>query len=219
MTSIPRYPQHEEDELSVTLDLQPGILSLTQLDLFVPPTQLFDSNADAQPTDADADDAGANFQGTKFTLHLPDFWPQLLPAHTEERQLQDLSSTMRQKDSREWLTHGLLQEMEMLLPTQDEISVTGDGDRVRNLDAFKTKVGSFFIVGRTFVNYRQFVACGKFLLDAWAVEASHSAKSLYCFYGKPYKRRWTHWVIVVCPSPFYPLGYFRRIAFVTGSYA
>jgi hypothetical protein len=96
---------------------------------------------------------------------------------------------MRQKDSREWLTHGLLQEMEMLLPTQDEISVTGDGDRVRNLDAFKTKVGSFFIVGRTFVNYRQFVACGKFLLDAWAVEASHSAKSLYCFYGKPYKRK------------------------------
>jgi hypothetical protein len=40
-----------------------------------------------------------------------------------------------------------------------------------------------------FYNYCQSVACGKFLLDAWAVTASHGTKSLSCFYGKPYERK------------------------------
>jgi hypothetical protein len=55
--------------------------------------------------------------------------------------------------------------------------------------AFRIKFSDFFKVGRVFLNYKQLVAVGQYLLDAWAVSSSHEAKSLNCYYGAQYKKK------------------------------
>jgi hypothetical protein len=102
-----------------------------------------------------------------------------------------LGESFRVRIATDWLPDDLLCEIEKHYPSSpQEISTSADGVRLRDQEAFRQKAGAFFVPNRVFVKYIKFVACGKHLLDSWAVSASHSAKSLYCFYGKPYKRNY-----------------------------
>ena len=112
------------------------------------------------------------------TIYVPDFWPSDLPNdHEGLTNLQkSLDSTYKTTD---WLPQELLEEIKLFYPTSTEIDENMDGERCKT--AFATKVTQFFFPGRVFLNYKQFVAAGQFLLDAWAVSSWHGAKSLSCY--------------------------------------
>jgi hypothetical protein len=118
----------------------------------------------------------------------PGFYPDQMPSPTETQQLSALAATFKSKDVKDWLTYELLHYIEKVFPLAHDFSYDPSGDKVFDLDAFRTKVGSFFVLGCFFANYAQFCAAGKSLLKSWAVEPTHSAKSLNCFYSQPYSQ-------------------------------
>jgi hypothetical protein len=121
----------------------------------------------------------------------PSFYPDSLPDVGNLLELRDLADTFKSKTDPDWLPDELLNDLEKWFPATHDSSYDASGDRVYNSAAFQAKVGAFFVPRRVFASYAQFCAAGKVLLKAWAVEPTHAAKSLNCFYSQPYKRQST----------------------------
>lgn len=120
------------------------------------------------------------------TIHYPTFWPNPLPTDPEAVRLLETEWKDLSLENNDWLTEELIDEIHALFPAPNEI-MEGQ-ERTRCPQAYLQKVGKFFYVGRLFCNFKQFIQAGKFLLDAWAVQATAGAKSLACFYGDPSKK-------------------------------
>jgi hypothetical protein len=78
----------------------------------------------------------------------PSFYPDQMPPPTETQQLSVLALTFKSKDVKDWLTDELLHDIEKVFPFADDFSYNPSGDKVFDLDVFRAKVGSFFVVGR-----------------------------------------------------------------------
>lgn len=116
------------------------------------------------------------------SISLPDFWPNILP--TEVDMLKSLQQNLEANyDPIAWLPQSFIDEIQTFFPSDDDINPENEGQRCPH--AFSKNIKSFFSIGRVFLNYKQFVVAGQFLLDAWAISSSHSAKSLSCYYGAP----------------------------------
>jgi hypothetical protein len=189
---LPREPSLRQTLLfcmnppSLTYDLE----EVDGLD--VPSTQ----GADDLPPNEMAGDEVSNTDPVAQAVVLPvpsypSFYPDEMPPPSETQQLSDLAATFKTKDVKDWLTDELLFDIEKVFPSPRDYSYDTSGDKVFDLDAYRTKVGSFFLVGRVFTNYCQFCAAGKCILKSWAIEPTHTAKSLNCFYGQPFLHRST----------------------------
>ena len=113
--------------------------------------------------------------------HFPSFWPVNIPADKNAQQLLQKQLEAEYESTEDWLPEPLLAEVKSCFPSPDDIDEQNEGRRCPT--AFSQKITKFFKVGRIFVNYKQFVAAGQFLLDAWAVSSTHAAKSISCYYG------------------------------------
>lgn len=121
-----------------------------------------------------------SFVGT--AIHYPHFWPNSLPTgHDVLKSLQQHLETSH--GATEWLPQPLLDEIESCFPSDEDIDRDVEGQRCPQ--AFSHNINKFFKKGRIFMNYKQLVAAGQLLLDAWAVSSSHGAKSLSCYFGAP----------------------------------
>ena len=115
-------------------------------------------------------------------IHLPSFWPDSIPADKKDQEL--LQKELEQQyETLDWIPPLLLEEIEACFPSAADIDQQNEGQRCQI--SFSRKISFFFKICRIFLNYKQFVAAGQFLLDAWAVSSTHSAKSLSCFYSPP----------------------------------
>jgi hypothetical protein len=76
----------------------------------------------------------------------PRFYPDQMPSPTETQQLSALAITFKSKDVKDWLTDELLHDIEKVFPLAHDFSYDPSGDKVFDLDAFRTKVGSFFVL-------------------------------------------------------------------------
>jgi hypothetical protein len=86
--------------------------------------------------------------GTNFTIYIPNF------LHAEyslsEQSLEQQKNELLQKD---WLTSGLIGEIESFFPARSEIKI--DDDIKRDPNAFQQKIAQLFASGRIFASFKQ----------------------------------------------------------------
>ena len=99
-------------------------------------------------------------------------------------QLYILGKTIEEEN---WLTDGLVDEIQSLFPPRDEIDSTDNN--TRDPLAFKAKASKLFCVAHIFTSSRQLEQAATMFLNAWAVTRDFSSKSIQCFYGKPTFRK------------------------------
>ena len=82
-----------------------------------------------------------------FTIYIPDFVPEY---GLSEQSVEEQKNELIRKD---WLTSGLIQEIESLLPTRSDINV--DEDNKRDPAAFERNIAQLFPPGRIFASSKQ----------------------------------------------------------------
>ena len=103
------------------------------------------------------------------TLYIPTFREELLNQT-------DLShdSIHDEFQKRNWLTSGLIKEVEALYPTKDHIN-SSNGERDKAI--FEENCNKLFALGRKFASSRQLTQVAKLFLDAWAVNGTSQGTS------------------------------------------
>lgn len=106
---------------------------------------------------------------------------------TSEARVKELICIANSVKDCNWITDGLLKEIQSLFPTSDEID-SADNNK-RDLNAFKVKAAKLFSVGRIFASYRQLEQAATLFLNAWAVTRVVAPKSIQCYYSKSKDKR------------------------------
>ena len=88
-----------------------------------------------------------------------------------------------------WLTPDLVCEIERCFPTKAQITISADGDNVRDPQAFKVQATRLMPPGRIFASFKQLDQVAKLFLDAWGIQKIHTTKRIGCFYGKPCNKK------------------------------
>ena len=118
---------------------------------------------------------------TTFTLYIPDFVHEYRDsAKTQDEQ----NSELLQKD---WLTSGLIHEIETLFPNPSEINT--DDDNKRDSLAFQRKIALLFPCGRMFASFKQIDQAADMFLGAWAIKKTMHSKSIQCSYSSTHDKK------------------------------
>jgi hypothetical protein len=116
-----------------------------------------------------------------FTIYIPDFLPEY---GLSEKSVEDQKNKLIRKD---WLTFGLIQEIESWLTTRSDINV--DEDNKRDPAAFQQKIAQLFPPGRIFSSFKQLDQAADMFLGAWAVKKIISSKSIQCAYSASHAKQ------------------------------
>ena len=116
-----------------------------------------------------------------YTIYVPNF---LQEYHLSEQSLEQQKIDLLQKD---WLTYGLIHEIELLFPTQSEIKINDDNKCDTN--AFQHKISQLFAPGRIFASFKQLDQAADMFLGAWAVKKTHNSKSIRCAYSQSHEKK------------------------------
>jgi hypothetical protein len=91
-----------------------------------------------------------------------------------------------QIEVKNWLTHGLIDEIQEEFPTAGDLEVrTG----VRNKDVFSDRCRMSFPPGHVFTSNKQVEQAAYRFLEAWAVHGVHDEKNIMCHFGVPGKKK------------------------------
>jgi hypothetical protein len=85
-----------------------------------------------------------------------------------------------------WLTHGLIEEIQEAFPTAGDLEV---GTGVRNKEVFADKCTQLFPPGRVFASNKQVEQAASRFLEAWAVHGVHDGKKIMCHFGVSGKKK------------------------------
>ena len=111
------------------------------------------------------------------TVYIPSFVEEL---HNVERY--PPGETKKILARKEWITGGLMNEIQMLFPNNKTIDKRNGNERDR--DAFALNAAKLFPVGRIFASNKQLEQAAELFCNAWAVKKTHPGKYIGCFYGK-----------------------------------
>ena len=95
------------------------------------------------------------------TLYIPQF---VLDCNLSGKSLDEQNTVLLQKD---WLTPGLIHEIEALFPNASEIN--SDDDNKRDSLTFQRKIALLFPCVRLFASFKQIDQAADMFLDAWAI--------------------------------------------------
>jgi hypothetical protein len=107
---------------------------------------------------------------TTFNLYIPDFVQEY---NLSGKTLNEQNTQLLQKD---WLTPGLIHEIETFFPTPSEIN--SDDDNRRDSVAFQRKISLRFPCGRMFASFKQIDQAADMFLGAWAIKKTMHSKSI-----------------------------------------
>jgi hypothetical protein len=108
---------------------------------------------------------------TTFTIYVPNF---LQEYSISEESLEQQNTELLQKD---WLTAGLVGEIESLFPAiRSEIK--NDDDNKHDPHAFQHKIAQLFAPGHIFASYKQLDQAADMFLGAWAIKKTNHSKSI-----------------------------------------
>jgi hypothetical protein len=119
---------------------------------------------------------------TFFTLYIPDFVQE--EYSLSGKTLDEQNTQLLQKD---WLTPGLIHEIETLFPNPSEIN--SDDDNRRDPIAFQRKIALLFPCGRIFVSFKQINQAANTFLGAWANKKTMHSKSIQCSYSSTHDKK------------------------------
>jgi hypothetical protein len=147
--------------------------STTEEEILEPQSDVEDS--------ADQDDEEEVTPAPLFAIYVPEFLPTYC--------LSTLSFVEQNKELlvQDWLTPGLIAEIDALSPCTFEIDNTQDNKR--DATAFQSKIAKIFPVGRVFASFKQLDQAADMFLSAWAVKKTHHSKSIQCAYSVPHDKR------------------------------
>jgi hypothetical protein len=118
------------------------------------------------------------------TIYIPDFLALYI--------VSPLSWDLQNKEllKEDWLTPGLLLEIEALAPAPSEIQA--DQDNRRDPTAFQNKIAKLFPVGRIFASFKQLDQAADIFLSSWAIKKTHHGKCIQCSYSSPINKKRSH---------------------------
>jgi hypothetical protein len=93
-----------------------------------------------------------------YTIYIPNFLEEY---SLSKQSLEQQKIELLQKD---WLTSGLIHEIELLFPTQSEIKINDDNKR--DPHAFQQKISQLFSSGRIFASFKQLDQAADMFLGA-----------------------------------------------------
>jgi hypothetical protein len=120
---------------------------------------------------------------TTFTIYVPNF---LQEYSLSEQSLERQNNELLQKD---WLTAGLIGEIESLFPTHSEIN--HDDDNKRDPHAFQQhKIAQLFASGCIFASFLKHLdQAADMFLGAWAIKKTNHSKSIRCAYSETHEKK------------------------------
>jgi hypothetical protein len=118
---------------------------------------------------------------TTFNLYIPDFVQEY---SFSGKTLDEQNTQLLQKD---WLTPGLIHEIETLFPNPSEIN--SDDDNRRDSVAFQRKISLLFPCGRMFASFKQIDQAADMFLGAWAIKKTMHSKSIQCSYSSTHDKK------------------------------
>ncbi len=107
-----------------------------------------------------------------FNIFIPEFLPEY---SLSSLTLDEQNTQLLQKD---WLTTGLVEEIEALFPSSSKIKANDDNKR--DPTAFQHKIAKLFPPGRIFASFKQLDQAADMFLGAWAVKKTTHFKSIQC---------------------------------------
>ena len=111
-----------------------------------------------------------------YTLYIPDFVEAYKLSSTS------LAKQKTELSPKDWLTPGLIEEIEVAFPTCTEINPAEDIEH--DSTVFQQKIAKLFPSGRMFASFKQLDQAAAMLLGAWAVKKTLTSKSIRCWYGR-----------------------------------
>ena len=115
------------------------------------------------------------------TLYIPQF---VLDCNISGKSPAKQNTELLQKD---WLTPGLIHEIEALFPNASEIN--SDDDNKRDSLAFQSKIALLFPCGRLFASFKQIDQAADMFLGAWAIKKTMHSKSIQCSYSSTHDKQ------------------------------
>jgi hypothetical protein len=94
------------------------------------------------------------------------------------------NTELLQKD---WLTPGLIHEIETLFPIPSEIN--SDDDNKRDSIALQRKIALLFPCGRLFASFKQIRQAVDMFLGTWAIKKTMYSKSIQCSYSSTHDKK------------------------------
>ena len=116
-----------------------------------------------------------------YTIYIPNFLEEYI---LSEQSFEQQKKELLQKD---WLTTGLIGEIESLFPSRSEIK--NDNDNKRDPRAFQHKIAQLFPSGRIFASFKQLDQAADMFLGAWAVKKTTHSKSIQCTYSANHDKK------------------------------
>jgi hypothetical protein len=113
---------------------------------------------------------------TTFTIYIPNFLEEY---SLSEQSLEQQKIKLLRKD---WLTSGLIGEIESLFPSHSKIKNANDNKQ--DPVAFQHMIAQLFPSGCIFASFKQLdQAADMFLGASWAVKKTTHSKSIHCAYS------------------------------------
>jgi hypothetical protein len=88
---------------------------------------------------------------------------------------------------KDWLTSGLIGEIESLFPSHSKIK--DDDDNKGDPHAFQHKIAQLFPSGHIFASFKQLDQAADMFLGAWAVKKTTHSKSIQCAYSATHDKK------------------------------
>jgi hypothetical protein len=123
-----------------------------------------------------------------FNIFIPEFLPvpEFLPEYSlSSLTLDEQNTQLLQKD---WLTTGVVEEIEALFPSSSKIKA--DNDNKRDPIEFQHKISKLFPPGRIFASFKQLDQAADMFLGAWAVKKTTHSKSIPCAYSSAHDKKY-----------------------------
>jgi hypothetical protein len=148
------------------------------------------SSTSSNPDELDLEETSEDEEPTTVptfsthTIYIPDFLALYI--------ISPLSWALQNKEllKEDWLTPGLLSEIEALAPSPTEIEA--DQDNRRDPSAFQNKIAKLFPVGRIFASFKQLDQAADMFLSSWAIKKTHHGKCIQCSYSAPINKKRSH---------------------------
>jgi hypothetical protein len=118
---------------------------------------------------------------TTYTLYIPDFVQEFSDSGKSPH---EQNTELLQKD---WLTPGLIHEIQTLFPNPSEINSSDDNKR--DPLAFQRKIALLFPCGRMFASFKQIDQAADMFLGAWAIKKTMHSKSIQCSYSSTHDKK------------------------------
>ena len=116
------------------------------------------------------------------TLYFPPFYhEEFRKLEQNEKSIADVHAFFTDEKTN-WITEGLLQEIESNAPIADDIIDSRHG--TRDPEKFKIACTNLFPVGRKFASKIQFRQACKMFCDSWAISCVLQGKKICCHYSK-----------------------------------